>query len=95
MKTRKVILQELIEEADSQYIYDAILNGSLKRQSGEYKASQVGKLVEGLSPELRATLKDLNAEDVENFFFTEFRRVRPEKPITRRRGPVSFTKSKD
>lgn len=91
-RTATMILSELAEEADGKYIYDSVLTGGRFRDT-ERNAQLVGKLVEGLSPEDREKLKDLSAEDIIHRF-AAYRRPRPEKPTTRTRGPVTFSKSK-
>ncbi len=91
-RTASTILSELAEEADSKYLYDSILTGGRFRDD-ERNASLVGKLVEGLSQEDKEKLKNLKAEDIVQQF-AAYRRPRPETVITRKRGPVTLSKSK-
>ena len=92
-RSKKHILSELVDEADQKYLYDKFLHGG-RFEDNARNASLVGKLVEGLSPEDREQLKDLKIEDIAQIF-ADYRRPRPHEPITRTRGAVSLTKSKD
>jgi len=84
-RTASVILNELIEEADTHYLYQLV--SSIRRDySGE-----VGKLVQALSEEDREKLKDLTADDIEKKF-AAYKRARPAQPIHRKRGPVILSK---
>ncbi len=93
-RNKKHILTELVDEADSKYIYDTLLTSSGRLRDNERNAKLVGKLVESLSPEDREQLRDLKAEDIAQMF-ADFRRPRPQVPARRTRGPVTHTKSKD
>jgi len=87
----KVILRELVEKADSRYLYDKFLHGG-RWEDTDRNASLVGKLVETLSEEDRQTLNELSSEEVVSMFSVGVQHRRPEKPITRKRGPVKLSK---
>ena len=91
-RTQKAILQELIEEADQKYICDSVLMSGTLRDT-KRNAQLVGKLIEGLSSEDREKLKDLKAEDIVQRF-AAYMRPRPKTVVTRKRGPVTLSKSK-
>lgn len=94
----KKLLDKLIEQADSAYLTDMI-SGSRRGYgddpaNGPFNAKRVGKIIEGLTDEEREQLKDLTADDIQKKFVT-YRRPRPERPVTRRRGPVTLSKKDD
>lgn len=91
-RTPLMILEELAEKASSAYYCDGVL--SSMRRDDVYKSEQVGKLVKGLSDEDREILSELSSDEVVKTFTVLWSRPRPEKPITRIRGPVTFSKSK-
>ncbi len=92
-RTQKAILQELIEEADFKYIYDSVLSCKRGLNDPKFNAERVGELIKNLPIEEREKLKDLKAEDIVQRF-AAYRRPRPETAITRKRGPVTHSKSK-
>ena len=87
-----MILKELAESAGSAYYCDGVLNSN--RRNDAWKGEEVGKLVQALSEEDRKILGEIKSDEVVNAFNTMWNRPRPEKPITRKRGPVTFSKSK-
>ena len=87
----KTILQELVEKADSRYLYDKFLHGG-RFEDADRNASLVGKLVETLSDEDRQVLDTLSSEEVVEMFSVGVQHRRPEVPVTRKRGPVKLSK---
>lgn len=87
-RTASVILNELIEEADTYYLYQLVSSNRCD-YSGE-----VGKLVQALSEVDREKLKELTTNDIEKKFLA-YRRARPEQPTHRVRGPVILSKGSE
>jgi len=97
-KNKTHILTELVEEADSKYLQD-LMSGCLPSTADHpirlaHNAKSIGEIVQALPQEERDKLKDLTADEIGQLFAT-YRRPRPEKKVTRKRGPISLTKSKD
>jgi len=87
----KVILRELVDKADSRHVYDKFLRGG-RFDDPTRNAELVGKLVQGLPQEDRKLLETMSSDEILNVFSVNHLRQRPEKPITRVRGPVSLKK---
>lgn len=90
-------MDELVEEADSKYLTDMI-SGHLPGSADHprrlaHNAESVGEIVQALPQEERDRLKDLTADEISQLF-AGYRRPRPERPVTRRRGPISLARSK-
>jgi hypothetical protein len=88
-RTPLQVLNEVINIADGRRLTDCI-GGHVRgtRLSDEQNAELVGKLIENLSEEDRALLAEIKSEDIATAFKVLWDRPRPEKPITRKRGPV-------
>ena len=85
------VLQELVDVANGRRLVDSIaVNSRGGKLSDEQNAELVGKLVENLSEEDRELLKDVKSEEIAEAFKATWDRPRPEKPITRVRGPVKL-----
>ena len=96
-RTKTQVLNELVEQADEHYLID-LMSGSrrgigINSANGPFNAERVGKIIEGLDEEDRELLKGLTAEDIERKF-AAYRRPRPEREVTRKRGPVTLSKRK-
>ena len=63
--TAKQILGELVEKAHNRRFASSLF---IRSSSSYEQASEVGKLVESLSPEDREKLKELSAKDIEKHF---------------------------
>lgn len=87
----KVILRELVEKADSRYVYDKFLHGG-RWEDADRNASLVGKLVGTLSDEDRKVLDTLSSEEIVEMFSVGDHHPRPQEPVTRKRGPVKLSK---
>ena len=92
MRDAKTILRELADKADTRAMYDTVMFGGRSYLLPEQKASLVGKLVQDLPEEDRKVLEKLTSSEIANMLSVSWKRPRPEKPITRRRGPVSLKK---
>ena len=92
-RTALNVLQELADTAAGRNYTDAIFRSPSKIYNKE-NAELVGKLVENLSDEDRDLLKGLKSTDVEEAFRVLLTRPRPERPIKRKRGPVTLSKGK-
>ena len=90
-RDKKQVLSEVIESAEARHMFDTYLS-SRRQPDYEFNSKQVGKLITELSDEDRELLKDLTAEDI----LTGLKAAhRPEKPVTRKRGPVVLSKRKE
>lgn len=90
--TPRQILNELLELAVDKQLFDFVRgdmpSSALDPRRLKFNAERVGKLVESLTDEQREVLKSLKWNDVKN----GIRAPRPEKPVTRLRGPVKLSK---
>ena len=90
-RNKKQVLGELVESAEARRMYHEYF-APKHRPDHELNASLVGKLVTELSDDDKELLKDLTAEDILTGLKAHYR---PEKPVTRKRGPVVLSKRKE
>jgi len=92
-RTAKDVLKELVMVANGRRLTDPIRGHVRGTQlSGEQNAELVGQLVKNLDEEDRALLAEMKSEDIVDEFTVMWDRPRPEKPVTRVRGPVRLGK---
>jgi len=99
-RTAKTVFDELLQQADcDRFFVDSRsgiygINPRNEEKRNKVFADQVGKLVLELPEADRELLKNMSSDDLGDFGWvtTGWFRPRPEKPITRKRGPVSLMK---
>lgn len=99
-RTAKTIFEELIQKADIERFFVESRSGRYSFSPNNHQgladecAKQVGQLVMSLPEEDRELLANMTSEEIEKFgwIVNGYFRPRPEKPITRVRGPVTLSK---
>ncbi|KKM22257.1 hypothetical protein LCGC14_1627150 [marine sediment metagenome] len=94
IRTPRVILNELIENADELSLYD-LIRGDMPSSMDDprrlkFNSDNVGILIQKLPDSDREVLEELSSEEIEKLFFTNLKNPRPKEPIRRIRGPVKL-----